>query len=491
MSIVTLADFSGSENFNVADHLLALNQSRYMCNITLDNTGSAAFRNGSEIFETIDTARDLQGFGVYVKPDGTQEVLVALNGVLYTTNGAGTTSISGTYFGTSSEVRFVNYLGRIYFVGDADGELLHYYESGAVTKVTGDIDGKYLAVAGGRLYVTSYDNPREVYYSAVFAHSFNTSTDKFTADRNITGIVAVGENAPLVVFEEDALYLVDGTTSDKQDGIGCVAPDSVKMIYGNVIWLSRNGLYIFSSSDPYPTKVSKVIENNYTHDAIFNQVTQANLSTAKAGVFDNKYYLSVGNLADTVKRQTLNDVVIVYDITSNTFTHYTYTANGVGLFFDAYVDNSTNKKYFLAGSKDGGVIYRIEVPSLYTDEDLDGDAQNYTSLYMTKHVLLDGGEKGMKGRHIAKRLKEIVLRLYSSGNVVVKYSLDGTKEYTTLATITENTTVFHDWKDHTLASPYHGDFKTISLAFEATSKFILYEINLDISSETNSAIRPI
>lgn len=497
MSTLHTEDFSGSINQNASPNLLAVNQSPLIVNCSQDQTGIIGMRLGSTLFaDTISGAGSIQGGACYIKDDGTYTPIVFAGGNLYEYNSG--TDVwdlkQSNVVATDSTVECTNYLNTFYFIGSGDTEYLQTWDGTTLATVSGNIEGSYLAASTGRLVCGggSGTTPRRWFYSNANSATFTVGVDYIDTDLPGTAIVPLGESAPFLIFDNDSLYIVDvnRATSRKLDDFGCSSHRSAKVIQGHAIWLGRGGIFMFSATDAYPTKISTTIENELTNDALFNQISGTGFTNAAAGIWRNKYMLSVGDLSSTVGGETLNDCMLVFDIKQVNWTVRTYTANGLGAEFIIYKDTSGDYAIYSA-SRDTKSVYKLEIADTYTDEDSTGATNAYTSIYRTKHHNFAGARRYSSiGFEVAKRLKRGYVQYYAAGTITYSYCFDGASSYTNLSTISASV-AGQDWDYETMNAPTNNNFKTVSLEFRTTSNFRIYQFDMNIIASGDAELQAV
>lgn len=127
---------------------------------------------------------------------------------------------------------------------------------------------KFIATHRGVLFLGANDlNPGRVWWApkgATNLEAFDVDNIYFdptgTRAGILTGLVEFADQ--MVLFYEADMYGVTDTEQDQASiysiisGIGCVAPESICINHGYLMWLSRNGIYRWDGINP-PERVSK------------------------------------------------------------------------------------------------------------------------------------------------------------------------------------------------------------------------------------------
>lgn len=146
----------------------------------------------------------------------------------------------------------------------------------------------------------------------------------------ITGLVSWRDKV-LLVFKPNAIYAIVGNTKDLGGGVidvelqsiseevGCIAPETISIAEGRIIFLSNNGVMYYDGTVPKELDTKKI-------DPILKTIPPHRRSRA-AGIYVNskrQYVLAVSSYdADPGE----NGVVLKYDFFLNTWTRQRYGIN--------------------------------------------------------------------------------------------------------------------------------------------------------------------
>lgn len=491
MGVLWLTDFSGSTNQHSSPALLAANQAQVLVNISQTQDGSWSHRLGTDlVFDLVAGAAAVKGLHAYNKSDGTYYLHMVEAGNLRVVNEVTSAwdSQDAALFNAASTVEFANFIDKHYLIGSGATEYLSYAtEAGAASVVDGNIVGKYLASNGTYLMVAG-DPLLKSYWSGVAAETFDTTRDVVNHDAPATGIVAFGSGKPFVIFTENDYTIVNPTSgfTEQVKGFGCPSHRAIAVIGGHLVWPSRQGncFYRLGPNDSYPTEISRLISNDLTVDAIMNRIAGTSWATMAAGVTNDRYLCSIGNLSSTVKGQTLNDAVVELDFAQNSWKVHTMTTGGIGSVFAEFVDTDGMRELY-AGSNDTKAVYQLEKVGVYTDDNSAGATSTVTSLARTMHYrFTNKGEEAINMKDVEK-----LHFLYSAaGAITVKFSLDGNQTYNTLPVTLPATTAGMDWEWTYIDMEADGQCKSISLEISTTGNFSIYGVGIEVESLDNTGI---
>lgn len=327
--------------------------------------------------------------------------------------------------------------------------------------------GKYAAKSGAFLMVAHHPVfPERAYVTAPETDTFPGS-DFFVADSPITGIGAFGNNRPFVVFSEDSALICDPVsfTTIPIDGFGCASNRSIQTLRGTLIWFDKDAFYALSSGSSIPQEISLPIRNKTTGDAIIDQIASTNYAVVASGVVDDRYRAVLRDLSSNVKGENLDDVMVELDVNQESWKVHTYTANGLGSVFAKFTDANDSSGLY-AGSYDSGTVYKLDIPSTYTDEDDTPTAQDVTSIIITKWY--DVSSK--KAPTFMGKIQAIDFRYYATSSITVKIAFDGNSTYNDFTTLDAYTTT--EWTE--AYARISRQCKQFSLRFETTGDFKLY-----------------
>jgi len=345
------------------------------------------------------------------------------------------------------------------------------------------IDGKYLAVNGAYMLLGGNSvYPRRVYYSQVAQGDFAVSTDYFESSQSITGVTSFGNGRPFVAFSNNTYLVLDPQSVyvNEVTDYGCTSNKSIVNIKGNIIWLGQGGFYMLSPNQSYPTDISLVIKNDQTHDDLFYAITQSNFILAAAGGLDERYFCALQDLSINVRGQDIDSCVLEFDASQNNWKIHSYSAGKLGSIFANFTD--TTGKYLYAGSYTNGGVFKLEIPSLYTDKDINDSTNTINSITQTKHYrFYDKGDSAIRMQNVLK----LHFQYYSASTITVKYALDGSSTYTTLTTLPAYTATRWNWEYMDLGE----ECKSISLQLETLGNFIMYALGFELQTQAAEGIK--
>lgn len=213
--------------------------------------------------------------------------------------------------------------------------------------------GSILAIQSERLFVSGNNTyPSDVYFSCQYSPDHFTPTDfiqvrpddgdKVTFIKTHLGILNIGKTNSI-----QKLY-TEGSTSnwllgDPFSFIGCPAPYTVSVSPMGIIYLGRNGLYIFDGQS------SSLISDAVTPD--INDISQTNIGEAAGYYWNNQYRLAY---TSEKSGEAIDNRVLLYDLTRDAYTIDTeyvncFTSFGSGSDFGTlYSGSSSTDGYIFA-----------------------------------------------------------------------------------------------------------------------------------------------
>lgn len=157
---------------------------------------------------------------------------------------------------------------------------------------------KFICVHKNRLFIAGNNQyPGRAWWSDPFeAEAFNPDENfaDFTRSTGgqITGMVEF--NDQVVVFTEDATFGISNVDQDQPSiyvihaGVGCIAPDSVAVGFGQLCWIARNGVYVWDGND------QPQIVSNHT-SATFGRMSFEGYGKSRAVVHNRLYEVHLLN----------------------------------------------------------------------------------------------------------------------------------------------------------------------------------------------------
>jgi len=250
----------------------------------------------------------------------------------------------------------------------------------------------------------------------------------FEQDGEVTGITSFQGN--FVSFDEDNMYVWDplSTWSQKIPGFGCVNERTIKTVDGNLIWVDREGIYLWTG-DGLPIDISQKIKDYVNGYGLFNLINPSNFDQLAAGSFDGKYYLSVGDLQTVsgAPASALTNVEFVLDVNAGAWT--INTRDDEPVVYSTYINSSGDKSLYY-GEKTNLAVYKMNTGT--TDDDSDGATTTISVEARTPELF-------MKDPTLEYRVSAYYVRYKSSGNVTVSSSVNG-GNFSTLDTLSSSST---------------------------------------------------
>lgn len=346
--------------------------------------------------------------------------------------------------------------------------------------ITMYVYSKYLAVNGAYMMLSSNDIfTRRSYFTNVANENITFGTDYFETSEPPTGVASMGNGRTFIIFTPSTYMVVDPADFSTQEtvGYGCVSHRSIQNIKGAVIWLDRKGFYLISPNVSYPTDISLPLKNEVTFDALFDKIDRGLMTVTAAGVNDTKYYCCVRDLSGNVKGEDLDSVVFEYDISMNSWKVHTYVDNDLGAQFTEFI-NSSGEVDLYSSSFSNATVYKMNVPSVYTDQDKDGTTHDVTSIIKTKHFdFVNSGDASVQ----MKNIKSFHLRYKTADEITVSYAKDGTSTYTQIGTnavFPAYTTTLWTWDFMYLGK----ECMTISYDIRFDGNTVIYAIGSDVEA---------
>ena len=278
MSRRKLADvqpgFDGGLNTVSDESALQPNQMRRAVNARLTDFGAATKRGGTQRISTAAiSANPVQNGFTWRKDGGTQEILVVVNGTLYTTtygafprtftaqSGALSTSVNPTF------AQFRDASADVVYI--ADGSTINKWNGSAltITGIGGTINTSVVVVHNQRLWGCGDANfPDSIFYSglnngdtfSVGASGGGQIVVRTFADETVVGLASV--NTSLLIFhrrgisrltgfgQDDITVAPQGLTAD----VGTIAPKSIVSVGNMAFFVSERGMYMCNEAEVSP-----------------------------------------------------------------------------------------------------------------------------------------------------------------------------------------------------------------------------------------------
>lgn len=473
-------------NQATAPHLLEENQFKLLVNMDQTEIGGVGHRLGTSLYlDLISGTGSVKGLHMYEKADGNRYLHMVEGGNLRVANESGGTwtSQDSSQWATSSDVDMVNFIDRHYMIGSGATEYLVYAtNTGVCTAVSGDIAGEYLATNGAYLMVIDSAN-QKAQWSGVATDTF-AAADYAQINGYATGVGSFGIGRPFVVFTDSNYLIVDPANvyTSEVRGFGCADHRSIQTVRGHLIYLGREGLYQLAYNESFPIEISRLVRNDWSKDAIFNQIAGTAWTSVASAVIDNRYFCALSNLDSTVKGYTLNDCMLEYDIAAQSLKVHTFTDGGLASVMAQFIDTNGDLDLY-AGSNDDKAVYKLFPAATYTDDTSGDVATAVTARLITKdHAFFDT----TKQVTVMMNVIALHVKYYASSALTLKYSLDGNETYSTFPETLPATTAGYSWGYEEL--PLGSECKTISLDISGTGKFMIYGIGYEVDALESTGI---
>jgi hypothetical protein len=439
-------------NQKVTPTMLRYSEAQLLYNITTEMPGVWRTRKGDDLLATaIAGDQEVKGLGTYIPQTGVQQLFMVANTNLYKYDGNVTFSLVEALVTASNEdVNFVNYgeLNRLYMFTDSSTTYVKYTSGTTTTEVggAGKFKAKYGAVAQGVMWyggIPSYEN--RVYVSRIDETTnlpvdtpwesdetgITDSTRFFILDGPCMGLCSYRDR--LYAFTDRSCWMLNAGVTPVEGSrvfnIGTTAHRSIQVDEKTnvMLWANENGIYMYAGGGD-PMNVIEKITNRTSSAAVWDLISPANFDDFTAGAWDGKYILAVGNLTDTAQTYYAN-CGIEYNIISNTIQIREFPAAVTTLF----TKSGDRRLYY--GDNAHRAVFRIGVGSV--DYNYLGNTNAYSGVIRTKRLKGEfGGGSGAR----AKEFHTLILVHEGTGNITVKYAVNGATTYSTLATITASTT---------------------------------------------------
>lgn len=158
---------------------------------------------------------------------------------------------------------------------------------------------RFVSVYQNRLFLASNDDfPGRVWWSKPFkVFNFDQAFGYIDLTRStggrLTGMVEF--NDQMIVFTEDQVWGLTNVDLDLpqiypiHNGIGCIAPDSIAVGDGVIMWLSRDGVYMWDGQSG-PVRVSNQV------DGLLGKQSYDNHGGSRAFIYRRRYWIRLMNL---------------------------------------------------------------------------------------------------------------------------------------------------------------------------------------------------
>ena len=251
----------------------------------------------------------------------------------------------------------------------------------------------------------------------------------FTQDGKCIGITSFNEK--FISFDEDNMYQWDpsSTWSYKMPGFGCVNERTIQDVNGSLIWVDREGIYLYDGSNR-PIDISRKIKDPVDGYGLFDLINPSNFNQLAAGSFDGKYYLSVGDLSTLsgAPASAITNAEFVFDVSNGCWM--LNSRDDEPVVYSTFI-NSTGAKDLYYGEKSATAVYKMNTGT--TDDDSAGTASAISLEARTMDYIFDDPT-------IEYRVANFYVRYKAGGDVTVSYAYNG-GSYTTLDTLSSSSTI--------------------------------------------------
>lgn len=238
-------------------------------------------------------------------------------------------------------------------------------ETVVITAITGTVSGNSV-IAPYTLTIQGGAAQSHTQYDVVlnsdpwYSDNNNASSANFFDPNNIgaiSGLDVVNNN--LVMHKASGgIYLYNGNTISNPlqgnnpafnaPGTSAVSPLAIDQINGTELFLNRDGVYVYTGG--YPTNISYSV-----YDFIQNMIG-SQYAIAPGVTFNQKYYLAIGNVTDSL-RYSISNCILVYDYILNFWETYSFGVTPT--IWEVIVDNSGNQQLLFGDSSGNTYQYGI------------------------------------------------------------------------------------------------------------------------------------
>lgn len=234
-----------------------------LTNAVIDDSGRLSARKGWNAVTTVAVSEQIVQSAEFIKSDGTTELVVSTPTKFYksTNSGSTWTDVTGTISFTDGNWHFMNFNDRLYAI-QAGKAPCYYTGTGNFTAVA-DVNAPKGGIgmsAFGRLWITA-TNGYDLHYSGLLDGTDWTSVssgviglwsvwpenDQITAVSEFNGLLTIFSNNSIVFYTDGAgsalgFDPVSAYVSDIVRGTGCKHQNSIRIVDGDLWFLSDNGL---------------------------------------------------------------------------------------------------------------------------------------------------------------------------------------------------------------------------------------------------------
>lgn len=277
-----------------------------------------------------------------------------------------------------------------------------------------------------------------------------------------TGTVSYRDN--FISFDVDNMYIWDPTVPPhgfmrKIPGFGCTSLRTVKVVSGYLIWVNRDGIWLWNG-EGLPQDITGKIRDKIDGFGLFDLISDSNWASLAAWAVEpeGKYILSVGTLSTVSGAPASATTSAMFEFNTRTGN---WTLNGYQdrfRGFTTFINTNGAKDVYGIGDTDAAV-WKLYTGT--TDDNSAAAAQNISvDIRVPWYQFFDDPT-------VASKVNDYFVKYTSSGNVSVYDGVDGSYSSTVIGTLTTNATP----KTVSLGPLPNREGFAHSLKFVSTSKF--------------------
>ncbi len=457
---ILLKDFSGGLNLKYDDDLMALSEARELKNCDPYSKGWIDRRRGCTIITTdgITDATSIDNLIRFYPNSTTKELICSVNNAtnnkiykIADSDGAETEIVGGTALTTATRIRFSIYKSNL-FLSDGIAPI-QYYDASGTTKadITGTPTppiGKYLAIHKRRMYVAGNStSPANLYYSGLGVYTtlpdcdFPAANVEPIGDETLPIMGIIPQQDHIVIFKENTFHKWIGTADydfrvlDTNRPYGCIAPDSIAMCEGWVVFLSHDGIRAYDGglhcvllSD----KITPIIDGSsaaYGMDEDYRDTV--------SGIYHDGLYRLLYRRSGV----SYKDSEIIFNfrqwLEANGQKYSWYYNSGRNINCGCIYPGGTDQNEIILGDSNAGYIYKGE--SGYTDN-IYGHASGQIIDMFWNSKKIDTFEGASP--HEIKKFRKLKMNTYLQGGTFELY-FDVDAQRTSSTTVSQTTSAYY------------------------------------------------
>lgn len=275
--------------------------------------------------------------------------------------------------------------------------------------------------------------PHRVYFSEVNEPGVFLATSWVEIDPTdgdgVTGIVSF-KNKVLIVFQANSMWAISGGDEERGPGvpdisienistdIGCVAPDSIQICEGRIVWLSHRGVYFYDGTMPKPLKSDNI-------DGTIVDLRTASRYQDPAAIFlskEREYWISHASTGETSidNDQDYQTLISKFSFKNASWVRADCESEGLlPLGVASFVEKKNpNRPPIILAGHEGSVTAMTESAIRYMDvAGYDAEEDPIDWSFQTK--FFDLGAPYMDKKYIA-----VLVQLFSESDVTMEVSCD-------------------------------------------------------------------